>query len=217
MKISPLGALIVSCGGVLAIILWVIGYIFLPNDVTHRQLSANPKIQTSVAVTETNTTSSTAPQTAAWYALDKAPKTLDLSITSNNGDNPMNFNGYSKGALKITVPVGWTLKVTYTNQQTTAHSVGFVPFSERESPNGSFTPAFRGSTGPADKFQAGVPENQPYSFSFVADKAGQYAMVCGIPGHAAGGMWDEFDVDAKASAPTITTGQGTVTVHQTQS
>ncbi len=127
----------------------------------------------------------------------------------------MNFNGYSQGALKITVPAGWTVNVTFNNQQTVSHSVGFVPWSERETPNGQFTAAFKRSTGPTDKFQSGVPQNQPYKFYFVANKAEQFALVCGVPGHAAGGMWDEFDVDANAKAPTITTDQGTVTVSKT--
>jgi sulfocyanin len=220
MRISPVGALVVALGAIVAIVIWTVGYFGLPNEVTHRNLAANPKIQTSVSPSGGLTGQGGAGQgqgqaQAAWYALDKAPKTLDLSIASENGDDPMNFNGYSKGALKITVPVGWTVHVTYTNQQTVNHSVGFVPWSQRESPNGQFTEAFKGSTGPSDKFQSGVPQNQPYQFSFVADKAGQYALVCGVPGHAAGGMWDEFDVDANAKAPTITTDQGSVTVTNT--
>jgi sulfocyanin len=216
MKISPLGALVVALGACSAIVFWIVGYFVLPNEVTHRNFAANPKIQTSVSPTSGSTgQGATGQGQAAWYALDKVPKTLDLSITSKNGDDPMNFNGYSKGALKITVPAGWTVNVTYNNQQSVNHSVGFVPWSERETPNGQFTAAFKGSTGPSDKFQSGVPQNQPYKFSFVANQAGKYALVCGVPGHAAGGMWDEFDVVANAKAPTITTDQGTVTVSKT--
>jgi hypothetical protein len=64
-----------------------------------------------------------------------------------------------------------------------------------------------------DKFDTGLQSSDPpVKFSFKADKAGQYAMVCGVPGHAQGGMWDELDISATAQAPTITTPSGTVTV-----
>jgi hypothetical protein len=49
-------------------------------------------------------------------------------------------------------------------------------------------------------------------FSFTADKAGQYAFVCGVPGHAAGGMWDEFDVSDSAKNVTIAADNKTITV-----
>jgi sulfocyanin len=213
MRFSPVGVLIVALGALVGIIIWVVGYFGLPNEVTHRNLAENPPIQSSMNETGGAGQAAGGQQGGqAWYALGKEPKTLDLNITTEASDNPMNFNGYTKGALKITVPVGWKVNITYTNKQPVAHSVGVVPWDQRENPSGQFTEAFSGSIGPKDKFETGVTANQPYNFSFTADKAGQYAMVCGVPGHAAGGMWDEFDVDAKAKAPTITTDKGTITV-----
>jgi sulfocyanin len=217
MKFSPVGMLVITLGAVVAIIIWVVGYFGLPNVDTHRNLAANPNIESSVG----NAANGTAPAGGAaaapagpWYTLDKAPKTLNLAIASVAGDDPMNFNGYSKGALKITVPVGWKVNITYNNQQTggITHSVGFVDWSQRQSPNGQFTPAFTGSVGPTDKFSNGVPSGQPIQYAFTADKAGQYALVCGVPTHAAGGMWDEFDVSASVQSPTINADGKTVTV-----
>ena len=216
MKFSPLGVLVVFLGAFTAIIFWVVGYFGLPNADTHRDLANNKPVQSSVTQTGgggTTDASSGKGQQATWYSLDKQPKTLDLNITTENTSNPMNFNDYSKGALKILVPVGWKVNIHFVNKQGPInHSVGFVPWSQRESATGQFTEAFAGSVGPKDKFSNGVPGGQPYDFSFTADKAGQYAMVCGVPGHAAAGMWDEFDVDATATAPAITTDKGTITV-----
>jgi uncharacterized cupredoxin-like copper-binding protein len=31
-------------------------------------------------------------------------------------------------------------------------------------------------------------------FTFVANKVGKYAIVCAVPGHDVGGMWDVFQV-----------------------
>jgi uncharacterized cupredoxin-like copper-binding protein len=39
-------------------------------------------------------------------------------------------------------------------------------------------------------------------FNFVPNKAGKYAIVCAVPGHAAGGMWDVFMV-TKGGKPSI--------------
>jgi sulfocyanin len=217
MKFSPVGMLVVAIGAVVAIIIWIVGYFGLPNEDTHRNLASNPPIESSV----TNQTANGAANNAAgaapagpWYTLDKAPKTLDLAIASLAGDDPMNFEGYGKGDMKITVPAGWKVNVTYTNQQSggITHSVGFVNWAQRQAKDGQFTPAFTGSVGPTNNFSNGVPAGQPVKYSFTADKAGQYAIVCGVPTHASMGMWDEFDVSASAQAPTIAAGGKTITV-----
>lgn len=55
MKLSPLGVFVVLLGAVAGIFIWVIGYIGLPNASTHRELSANPPVQSSVANSATAT------------------------------------------------------------------------------------------------------------------------------------------------------------------
>jgi uncharacterized cupredoxin-like copper-binding protein len=37
-------------------------------------------------------------------------------------------------------------------------------------------------------------------FSFVANKAGTYAIVCAVPGHAVAGMWDVLKVTRGGTA-----------------
>lgn len=59
MKFSPAGILVVVIGLVAGIIIWVVGYSNLPNNVTHKDLAANPPIQTSVNQTASNSTSTT--------------------------------------------------------------------------------------------------------------------------------------------------------------
>jgi uncharacterized cupredoxin-like copper-binding protein len=39
---------------------------------------------------------------------------------------------------------------------------------------------------------------------FVADKAGAFLIICGVPGHAAAGMWIRFTVEAGAERPLLT-------------
>lgn len=222
MKISPVGVMVILFGLVFGIIIWIVAYFGLPNADTHRNISQNPPVATSVNNNvqlsgTTGTTGSTGANQAPFYSLDKVAKTLDLNLVSGQStDNSgLNFNGYSAGKLIITVPVGWKVNVTYANKDSQMpHSIGFTTWAHRNDPTANFPAAFPNSIGP--KFNSGLTAaDQPVKFSFTAATAGQYAFVCGIPGHAAGGMWDEFDVSASAKAPTINTGNGAaITVSQ---
>lgn len=75
MKFSPAGILVVTIGLVAGIIIWVVGYSNLPNNVTHKDLAANPPIQTSVNQTASNGASSAA----------NTSGTSGASSTSGNG------------------------------------------------------------------------------------------------------------------------------------
>lgn len=55
MKLSPLGVMVVTLGALVGIIIWVVGYIGLPNAMTHANLKENPPIKTSVNQTEVST------------------------------------------------------------------------------------------------------------------------------------------------------------------
>jgi hypothetical protein len=221
MKISPVGVMVVALGALAGIMVWVIGFIGLPNNITHRDLAKNEKILSSAQATAsesgsgstTGTAGSAGTDATPWYALDKAPNTLDLTITAQTttDNSGLNFMGYYNGALKITVPKGFKVNVTFANHDASMpHSVGFTDWAHRNSPN-DFPAAFPGSIGP--KFVEGIVSTDgSVKFSFTADKAGQYAFVCGVPGHAAGGMWDEFDVSDSAKNVTIAADNKTITV-----
>ena len=63
------------------------------------------------------------------------------------------------------------------------------------------TPVFEGAvtSNPTSMMDATMP-GQEESITFVADAAGEYAMVCYIPGHAATGMYIYFNVSAEGEA-----------------
>jgi sulfocyanin len=199
-----------------AIVLWVIGYNVLPNKDTHRDLAANPAIESSATNDTAGDVSGGAAATAAatkpFYSVGSG-KTLNLNLESgtSTANQGLNFNGYFKGQMVVTVPVGWKVAITYKNSDPMMpHSIGATVFADRTATE-NFKPAFTGSI-PSD-FMKGITKTSPAtSVSFTADKAGQYALVCGIPGHAVGGMWDELDASASAKAPTIKTPSGVVTV-----
>ncbi|HLJ60057.1 MAG TPA: sulfocyanin-like copper-binding protein [bacterium] len=134
---------------------------------------------------------------------DGATHTVSLSLTAAQAD-AYNFNGYAGGALVVKVPTGSTVQVTMRNVAAdVSHSVLVAPWDQRTKGSG-FTPAFPGAA-PAD-FETGITSHDPpLHFTFSARSAGTYALLCGVPGHALIGMWDELDVVDGLSAPSATT------------
>ncbi len=133
---------------------------------------------------------------------DGPTRTAALDLTAGQGDG-YNFNGYAGGALVVRVPTGTTMQVTMHNAASdVSHSVLVAPWSERTKGSG-FAAAFPGAAPP--DFEMGITSHDPpLRFSFTARAAGQYALVCGVPGHALIGMWDELDVVDGLSAPSAT-------------
>ena len=75
-----------------------------------------------------------------------------------------------------------------------------VPLTAIQSPT-AFSPAFSGASTP-HPIQGIAPAGSSH-FSFTALQAGDYAIVCDVPGHAALGMWAHFHVSASADKPGI--------------
>lgn len=143
-----------------------------------------------------------------WVQWDAASKTAMVKIVAAyNGENGFfNFDGYNAGQLTVTVPVGAKVQVSFTNKAGLPHSAVITPYADRGLP-GNFPLAFPGASTPNPAAGA-VGVKAPQVFSFTASKAGQYAIVCGVPGHAIGGMWDRLAVAnvPEASQQTAETG-----------
>jgi sulfocyanin len=149
-----------------------------------------------------------------WVQWDAGSKTANLTlVAAYDGTNGFfNFDGYATGHLTITVPLGAKVVVSFTNKASLPHSVVITPFTSHTLP-GNFPPAFPGASTPNPAAGA-AKVKVPQVFSFTASKAGQYAIVCGVPGHALGGMWDRLNVanvpvatqDIAETAPTTTSG-----------
>lgn len=102
--------------------------------------------------------------------------------------------------MVIKIPEGWKVTVNFTVDSSLSHSLVVAPWSERQA--GSFTPAFDGSDTP--NYSTGIHKGDPaVRFSFAAATAGQYAMVCAVPGHDDLGMWDELDVVTGLAKPEV--------------
>jgi sulfocyanin len=145
----------------------------------------------------------------SWVHWDAAKKTATLSIAAgyNSVAGGFNFNGYNMGHLVVTVPTGAKVVVNFINKTAIPHSAVITRYDQRNAA-GNFPLAFPGSASP--NAGSGVANlSKPQTFSFTASTAGTYALVCGVPGHAAGGMWDVFRVAAVGSPSMSEAGAGT--------
>jgi sulfocyanin len=152
---------------------------------------------------KTGTTSSTGSHTTSrWLAWNAATHTATLTLIANynNTLGGFNFNGYGDGKMAITVPVGAHVDVHFSNKGSIPHSAFITPWSDRTSTSG-FATAFKGAStaNPTSGTTAGTTQ----TFSFVASKAGKYALVCAVPGHETAGMWDVFMVTS-GGTPSVT-------------
>jgi uncharacterized cupredoxin-like copper-binding protein len=142
----------------------------------------------------------------AWLRADAATKTTEFKLvaglTELNGG--MNFNGFSRGALVVTVPQGWNVVFHWKNQDPNLpHSVEVIP-EGAALPTGPVPPAFEhATTGHLDQ---GFGAGQGGDVRFVAAKPGAFLIFCAVPGHGAAGMWIRLAVSPTADKPSLATG-----------
>ena len=142
--------------------------------------------------------------TAGMPVLSAATHSVDVTIVAGKSasDGSFDFNGYQRGAMTLTVPVGWQVTVHFENAGAVPHSMAVLPGGAHTQVMLSGTPAFPGAT--TANFSAGLPKGAKQTFTFVASKAGTYELICGCPAHGVSGMWDSLIVSATADAPSVT-------------
>lgn len=124
-------------------------------------------------------------------------KTVTFKVVAayNNAANGYNFDGGAHGNLTFTVPVDWKVTMRFTNRAAVPHSA-VVAASRTAS-----TPAFAGAATPSPT--SGLPKGQAASFTFTANRAGNYYLVCAVPGHEVLGMWDKVVISSSAHRPSV--------------
>jgi sulfocyanin SoxE-like protein len=125
----------------------------------------------------------------------RARKAAIALIAGYNGNNSgFNFDGYSRGELRVIVPLGWRVVVRCSNHSAIRHSCAVVrgPMSVK--------PAFKGAYTPNP--QRGLGPGESKSFSFRATRTGAFRLACLVPGHEDARMWDLLKV-VRHGRPTI--------------
>ena len=138
----------------------------------------------------------------SWMLVDQAAQTVKLEISAGSEavNNYWNYNGLYAGNGSITVPQGYTVTINLVNADPTQpHSLGIGERMDAypamfENPQ----PVFAGAITP-DATTGTAPQGTA-SITFTADQAGEYAMICYVPGHAVAGMVIPFNVSADGQA-----------------
>jgi hypothetical protein len=134
----------------------------------------------------------------SWIHLGPEATTVHLDLEATRGDSGVSLNGQRRGDLQVVVPKGWTVRWSWHNGDSLEnHSL--VVMTEREKPpSEAGQPAFtnartRSPTG-------GLRVGQKDETTFVAEDAGWFWLLCGVPGHALTGEWIGLRVDPAAKA-----------------
>jgi plastocyanin len=130
--------------------------------------------------------------TDQYLKADSSTKTVTVVLDITG----FSYDGYSNGQMTVCVPQGWKVTAQCTNKTNVPHSCAVVENATATSP------AFSGAAtkDPVGGLQPGDSE----TFTFTADRTGQFRIVCLVPGHEDAGMWDRFNVTS-AGAPLIAT------------
>jgi len=146
--------------------------------------------------------------TPDWFQVDNDAQTVTIELVAGttSANNYWNFHGLFGGRGGITVPEGYTVTLTLRNQDPNmGHSVGV---GERMAtwPNSftQVTPIFEGAvtSNPTSMTESTLP-GESETITFVADRAGDFALICYVVGHAASGMWLPFTVSADGTAGVV--------------
>jgi sulfocyanin len=139
-----------------------------------------------------------------WFRVDDGARTAHLTLVAGEtpAKNYWNYNGYHDGNAVVTVPEGYSVTIDLVNQDPSMpHSVGVSDLSLRTSAAPPAEAVFAGAITPNPTSMIdGTMPGQEASITFTAERAGTYALLCYIPGHAATGMWIYFVVSSEAGS-----------------
>jgi len=160
-------------------------------------------ITTGLALLAVLTTPIAAQSLPEWVKSDTASRTVSLILeaTASTDSGTGLINGHHAGDVQLVVPLGWTVRWSWRNGDTAAaHSL--VLMAEREKlPLEGGRPALDNAM--SRMVTAGLKPGQTDQTTFVADAAGWYWLLCGVPGHALKGEWISLKVDRDAIAVSI--------------
>jgi sulfocyanin SoxE-like protein len=141
--------------------------------------------------------------TPVWLVADSAghTATIALQVTADSGAGSALINGRRAGGLQIVVPLNWTVQWDWRSaDSTTPHSL--VVMVEREKlPLEGGRPAFTNAM--TRMVTTGLRAGEGDRTTFVADQAGWYWLLCGVPEHALRGEYLGLRVDPEARTASV--------------
>ena len=136
-----------------------------------------------------------------WYDMNEDDETVTITLVAGetSSNNYWNYNGLLAGDAIVRVPVDYEVTVNLINEDPAmGHSVGVgelqdsypSTFSDEEA-----EPLFDGAVTPnPTSMTESTQPGEEDSFTFTADEAGEFALICYVDGHAQQNMWLEFHI-----------------------
>ena len=161
---------------------------------------AQPEADTVSAVAVTN---QSAVDSFPWLLADSAQRTvtLELEVAARAGAGSALINGYRSGELRIIVPLGWTIRWNWRSSDASAPHSLVVMVQREKIPLEGGRPSF--SNAMTRMVTEGLRPGQTDQSTFVAEEAGWYWMMCGVPSHALNGEWLELRVDPESKTARV--------------
>jgi len=129
-------------------------------------------------------------------SFDAASNTVTFKLVAG----PFNWNGFGNGQATLTVPPKSNIVVNFVQDDGTPHSAE-IASGEGPVPNSGGDPAIpRAYT---NKVVEGLPQGATDVMKFTVPDSGKFRIICGVPGHAAGGMWIWLVIDPSAKTPSF--------------
>jgi sulfocyanin len=133
---------------------------------------------------------------AQYLSYDAASNTVTFKLVAG----PFVFNGAGNGEATLTLPPKSNVVINFVQDDGTPHSAE-VATGEGPVPNSGGDPAIpRAYT---NKVVEGLPQGATDAMKFTAPDTGKYRIICGVPGHATGGMWIWMVIDPSAKTPSF--------------
>jgi uncharacterized cupredoxin-like copper-binding protein len=131
-----------------------------------------------------------------YLSFDAASNTVTFKLVAG----PFVFNGFGNGDATLTLPPGSNVVMDFVQDDGTPHSAE-VASGEGPVPNSGGDPAIpRAYT---NKVIEGLAQGATDQMKFTAPDSGKYRIICGVPGHATGGMWIWMAIDPAAKTPSF--------------
>ena len=129
-------------------------------------------------------------------SFDAASNTVTFKLVAG----PFDWNGFGNGQGTLTVPPKSNIVVNFVQDDGTPHSAE-VASGEGPVPNSGGNPAIpRAYT---NKVVEGLPQGATDVMKFSVPDSGKFRIICGVPGHATGGMWIWMVIDPSAKTPSF--------------
>jgi sulfocyanin len=134
-----------------------------------------------------------------WLSYDAATKTVTFALEAGapGTAGPFNFDGYTNGAATLVVPASSTVVMNFVNLDGTPHSAEVIADAD-PMPTIGGDPAIPAAY--TNDVTQGLPQGGKDVMRFTAPPTGSFRIVCGVPGHAASGMWIRLKVDPAAKS-----------------